>query len=320
MTDTDNKEKTSALTVWLQSCAGCHISVLDLHEELLDVLDLIDIKFSPVLMDVKEVPKVTVALVTGAVANEGNEAMLKEVREKSDILIALGTCAAFGGIVGMRNLHTVDEILSRGYVETESTVDGFMPKGNDVPTLLENVKPLDKVVKVDHYIAGCPPVPGTIKDTIVALLTGTDPELPMKNLCDDCPREQVDLLVPKREFVTDMVYAPCELETIDPEKCFLEQGVLCMGPATREGCGSRCLNANMPCRGCMGPSPNAMEQGAELINALSSILPAGAIMFQEDIVGTGYRYSMASSIYPHIVKSKGDGAKNENDDGEEVQA
>ena len=317
----DDNVKTDILTVWLQSCAGCHITLLDLHEELLDVLDLVDIKFSPVLMDVKEVPKVTVALVSGAVANEANEAMLKEVREKSDILIALGTCAAFGGIVGIRNLFTVDEMLTRAYVETESTVDGIMPKGKDVPTLLENVKPLDKVVKVDHYIPGCPPVPGTIKATIVALLAGKDPELPMKNLCDDCPRVQTELLIPKREFITDMVYAPCELETIDPKKCFLEQGVLCMGPATREGCGSRCLNANMPCRGCMGPSPNAMEQGAEIINALSSILPAGAIMFQEDIVGTGYRYSMASSIYPHIAKSKEDDKKNENTDvSKEVQA
>lgn len=301
---TENKTKTDALTVCLQSCAGCQIAILDMHEELLDVLELINIKFSPVVMDVKEVPRVTVALVAGAVANEDNEAKLKEVRKNSDILIALGSCAAFGGIPGLRNLHTVDEVLRRGYVDTESTVDGRIPSGKEIPKLLENVKTINSVVKVDYYIPGCPPTPESIKDTIVALLSGHKPKPPEKNLCNDCPREQKEMLIPKREFITEMVYAPCELATIDQEKCFLEQGVICMGPATREGCGSRCLKANMPCRGCMGPTPNAMEQGCEIINALSSILPAGAVMFRDDIVGTGYRYSMASSIYPHIATGK----------------
>lgn len=303
MADTKSK-KTDALTVCMQSCSGCQIAILDLHEEILDVLGLINLKYAPVLMDVKEVPKVTVALVAGAVANSDNEEKLKEVRQKSDILIALGSCAAFGGIAGLRNLNTVDEALTRGYVGTESTIEGKIPKGREIPRILENVKPLNKVVKVDYYIPGCPPPPASIKETIVALLSGKELKPPKKNLCNDCPREQKDMLVSKREFITDMVYAPCELENIDQNKCFLEQGLICMGPATLEGCGSRCLKANMPCRGCMGPSPNAMEQGCEIINALSSIIPAGAVMFQDDIVGTGYRYTMASSIYPHIAKAK----------------
>ncbi|MBU3967189.1 MAG: hypothetical protein KKG76_07445 [Euryarchaeota archaeon] len=304
MTDAENTKKTDTLTTCMQSCSGCQISILDLHEEILDVLNLINLKYAPVIMDVKVIPKVTVALVAGAVANSDNEEKLKEIRKKSDILIALGSCAAFGGIAGMRNLNTLDETLTRGYVKTESTVDGKIPRGKDIPRLLENVKPLNKVVKVDFIIPGCPPTSASIKNTIVSLLSGQELKPSQKNLCNDCPREQKDLLVPKREFITDMVYAPCELETIDPEKCFLEQGVICMGPATLEGCGSRCMKANMPCRGCMGPSPNAMEQGCEIINALSSIIPAGAIMFQDDIVGTGYRYTMASSIYPHISKAK----------------
>jgi F420-non-reducing hydrogenase small subunit len=189
-------------------------------------------------------------------------------------------------------------------METESTVDGQWPSGDGVPKLLQNVKPLSAVVDVDYIIPGCPPLPETIKNVLVALVEGKKPVLPTRNLCDECPREHRDLLVPQRGFLTESVHAICEVEEIDSEKCFLEQGLLCMGPATREGCHARCMKGNMPCRGCMGPTPNAMEQGAKMINAVASLLPAGGLMFMEDVVGTGYRFSVPVSLYPQLARPK----------------
>ena len=100
-------EKVTVATTWLQSCSGCHIALLDLHEELLDVLKLIDMRYSTIV-DVKEVPPVDVGLVEGAVANDDNEEILKTFREKAKTLIAFGTCACFGGIPGLRNLFELN--------------------------------------------------------------------------------------------------------------------------------------------------------------------------------------------------------------------
>lgn len=297
--------RVSVATTWLQSCSGCHIALLDMHEELLDVLSAIDIKYSPIV-DIKEVPKTDVGIVEGSVSNQDNVEMLAKFRERSKTLVAFGTCACFGGIPGLRNLFKREDLFRRGYIETESTVDGRVPAGPEIPALEEYVKPLNQLVQVDYYIPGCPPLPSTIKHTLVALVTGGKPEVKRKNLCEECDRTKKKMLVASRDFLTDSVLSPHELDHIDRTLCFLEQGVLCMGPATCEGCGARCLAGNMPCRGCMGPPPDAIEQGAKSINALASVLPAGGLMFQEDIVGVGYRYSLPVSIYPHLAKERGE--------------
>lgn len=292
-------QKIKVATGHLQGCFGCHIAILDLHEDIIGVLQAVDIVRSPI-NDVKDVVEVNLGILDGSICNTENEEVAKRFREKSDKILAFGTCACFGGIQGLRNLYPLKGVLERGYVDTESTVDGKIPSSEDIPEILQHVKSIDQIIKVDYYLPGCPPTPGMIGNALGAILTGKEPELPTRNLCHECAREHKELYIPKREFITENVTTPMELENIDSKKCFLEQGILCMGPATREGCDSRCVKGNTPCRGCMGPTPDALEQGAKMINALATILPAGGLMFMEDVVGIGYRYALPVSIYPYV--------------------
>jgi F420-non-reducing hydrogenase small subunit len=290
-------KKITVATGHLQGCFGCHVALLDLHEELLEVLDLVELLRSPI-NDVKEIPEVDLGILDGCIDNEENERIAKVFRKKAKKILAFGTCACLGGVPGLRNLFSREDVLRRAYLETESTVDGTIPRSKEIPELLPYVKAVSQVIEVDYELSGCPPLPSSIKDTIVALVEGKEPDLPKRNLCHECVRTHKELFIPRREFITDSVHSIIELDRIDESLCFLEQGILCMGPATREGCGSRCVKANTPCRGCMGPTPDALEQGAKIINALATILPAGGLMFMEDVVGVGYRYSLPVSIYP----------------------
>jgi F420-non-reducing hydrogenase small subunit len=293
--------KITLATVWLQSCSGCHVALFDRHEGMVDLFKRFDVKYSPI-MDIKKVPDVDIAIVEGSVANEDNEELSKVVRQRSRLLVALGTCACFGGIPGLRNLFDTKDVLDRSYVGTESTTRGKIPNAPEIPALLPHVKALDQVVKVDAYIPGCPPLTSAIQEDFASLVKGIIPKMKTRNLCEECSRKKEKLLIQSRDFLMDTVLSPHELDQIDPDRCFLEQGVLCMGPATREGCDTRCIKGNMPCRGCMGPTSDALEQGSKIINALSSILPPAGLMFQEDIVGVGYRYSLPKSILPHKLK------------------
>jgi F420-non-reducing hydrogenase small subunit len=295
----------SAATAWLQTCSGCHMALLDLHEGLLDLLAAVDLRYSPI-MDVKEVPPVDVALVEGGIGNEEEEARARELREKARILIAFGSCACFGGLPGLRNLYDVDEVVRRAFSET--VTDGCVVERHSeaVPALFPRVRPLTEVIPVDYAVPGCPPRPELLAAAVTAALHGEEFVMSSKNLCSECPREQKEMHRPQREFLTAGVYAPFELAEIDSVKCFLEQGVLCLGPATRAGCEAQCLNVNVPCRGCYGPPPAALEQGGKMVDSLASILPAGALMFAEDTVGTGYRFTLPVSIIPAALEG-GDG-------------
>jgi len=139
---------------------------------------------------------------------------------------------------------------------------------------------------------------------ITALIAGEAIPAPHRNLCIECGRKHSKMLVHGRDFVSDAVYSVMELDVIDPDLCFLEQGVICMGAMTREGCDARCVKANSPCRGCMGPSRLDFEQGAKMVDTLAAVLPAGAISFLDDLIGTGYRFTMPVSTFPTIYDHK----------------
>jgi NAD-reducing hydrogenase small subunit len=160
------------------------MSFLDLDERLIELAKLVEFTASPIT-DVKEIPEVDVGIIEGAVCNDENEQVLRTMRARCKVLIALGDCAITGNIPALRNQFKLDDVVARGFVETESTQIGEMP-GNDgdgaVPKLLPRVRPIQEFVKVDAHIPGCPPDADTIWYAITELLAGRAPQWTEANL------------------------------------------------------------------------------------------------------------------------------------------
>lgn len=310
---------------WCASCGGCEETVLDLNEKILEVVDKIDIVFWPVALDFKrkdiEVMKegeIDVAFINGAIRTSEQEEMAKLLREKAKLVVAFGACAQLGGIPGLANFWVRNDIFDRIYkgVPTVANPEGVVPQQVvemdgyklTLPEFYDTVKTLDQTISVDYYLPGCPPPPDLIMDAIEAILKGKLPEkgtvlAPDKSLCDTCPRNETK---PEKLSIKD-IKRPHEV-IIDPEKCFLAQGIICLGPVTRSGCGERCINANMPCRGCMGPTSEVRDQGAKAVSFIASILGVEdeEKLSEEEVqklidkivdpAGTFYRFSLPASL------------------------
>jgi len=224
-------------TLKLASCSGCHVALLDTHEKVLDLAD--KIVFSPILLDVKEIPECDAILVEGCVRTDEELELLKKARDKSSIVIAFGTCAALGGITSLGNVFSANQILERVY-GTELS---------DVPKFLDEALPIDEFVEVDYYLPGCPPPPNLIADFLEALLKGEKPKSIEHPVCAECGREV-------RHIEINGIKRFGEAEE---GLCLLSQGFLCQGSVTRGGCGAACTKAGLPCRGCRGPTPKIMR-------------------------------------------------------------
>lgn len=170
--------KITVATQWLESCAGCHMSFLDIDEKIVELLQHIELSSSP-LTDLKHPPKegVDIGILTGGIGNEETIAEAKLMRERCKILIAMGDCAVTGGICTMRNFFDKEEVLRRAYIETESTVAGEIPQHEDLSPLTDRVTGVDDVVPVDIYVPGCPPSADTIWYVLSELLEGRMPKL-----------------------------------------------------------------------------------------------------------------------------------------------
>lgn len=169
--------KVLVATDWLGACAGCHMSVLDMDERLVELLEYIQLTSTPVT-DLKHPPKggVTVGILTGAVTNTANMEVARQMRERCKVLIALGDCAVFGGIPTMRNMVSIQDALRRAYVESESTVDGKIPTSEELCRPVP-VRAVNQLVKVDVNLPGCPPSADAIHYVLSELLAGRVPEL-----------------------------------------------------------------------------------------------------------------------------------------------
>ena len=306
---------------WCASCGGCEEAVVDLAEAILDVVDAVDIVLWPCAMDFKRADleamadgEMAACFVNGAVRSSEQREMAELCRRKSQLLVAFGSCSHTGGIPGLANLYSLESLLQSSYGDgafSNVNPEGVVPQTEtereegtlELPVLDKEVKTLDQCVPVDYYLPGCAPPVKLVVDAVERIVGG---DLPPKGtvlapdlaLCNDCPR--IDSK-PEEPFITEFK-RPHEI-LIDREQCFLAQGLLCLGPATRGGCDHACIEGNMPCTGCLGPVGNVRDQGAAALSAIASLVVGNdadqvAAMMDKipDPVGTLYRYGVPASI------------------------
>ncbi len=312
-------EKLKFAFYWAASCGGCEIAVLDINEKILDVVANADILFWPVAIDTKykdveAMPDNTidVCFFNGAIRTGEQEHLAKLLRKKSKVLVAFGSCACDGCVIGLGNLWDKKTIFERAYSETPSTRNpSYVTPQTSVdvkegvlklPEFYDTVKTLAQTVDVDYFISGCPPPVPLIIEAVMAIFKNELPPkgsvlMPTKSVCDECSRERKD----RKLTLIKRIY---EIED-DGKTCFWDQGVICMGPATRAGCGAQCLTVDVPCTGCDGPAPRVKDQGSAMVSALSSIATDPGVIDQiVDPIGTFYKYSLANSILRRKVIRK----------------
>jgi len=308
---------------WAASCGGCEIAVLNIHEKILDVDANFDVVFWPVAMDAKykdveamEDGSILLTLFNGGIRNVENEHLANLLRQKSQIMVAFGSCACEGSVPALANLSPVGAIVGTAFntISTENPHQIYprttfdVPEGEiNIPKLAPLIRSLEEIVDVDYFMPGCPPEShqiAAVVDLVIKVLKG-EAELPPKGsvigvgdstVCDECPRTRNEKTIKFFKRIQDI--AP-----VDPDLCLLEQGIPCNGPATRSGCKARCPQVGAQCIGCYGPAEGVVDYGARLITAFASVIDAKEPEEIEQILdgipdptGQVYRFSLAGSL------------------------
>ena len=313
-------DKPKVAFYWCASCGGCEEAVVDLAEDILAVVSAVDIVLWPVAMDFKKADiearpdkSIVACFINGAVRTTEQEEWVRLLRRKSQVVISFGACANSGGIPALANQSTKEGILKFVYEDCPGVDNPGKTRPQikcedggrtlTLPDLHGMVRSLDQVIDVEYYLPGCPPTPKLIMAAVQALLSGKLPPTgtvlsPDIALCEECKRKDskpADLAL--TEFKR-----PHQVQ-IDPEKCLLAQGLVCMGPATRGGCEALCPGGNMPCTGCFGPTSRVKDQGAKFVSSVfSNIVPKeekeidAVLDGIPDPVGTFYRYGLSKCL------------------------
>ena len=308
---------------WCASCGGCEEAVVDLAEDILMVVEKVDIVFWPVAMDFKlkdveamEDGEIDLVMINGAIQLDEQEHVAKLLRRKSKIVAAFGSCAHMGGLPGLANGVSKSEIMDHYYHSGPivTNPDNTQPDAKlvkeqlkfNIPTFYENVRALDQVIQVDYYIPGCAPTPNIVKGALDAVISGNLPPkgtvlASEKALCAECALNETK---PDEGMKIKKLRRHHDIKDIDPNVCLLTQGLVCLGPVTRGGCGSLCINANMPCTGCFGPVDDVKDFGASALSYIASLIDSknpekiDKILDRAipDPLGTFYMYSLPKSI------------------------
>lgn len=206
-------------------CEGCQLQVANIGEMLLDVLGAIDVVEFREVMSEKGPEKIDVAVVEGSITDNHAIERIKKIRERASVLIAYGACACTGGVNGMKNNFKLEDIRKEVYGDRFNYFDS-------VPT-----KAVHQVVKVDYFVNGCPVYIPEFVAVLKCALQGIPYTVPDQSVCTECK--------------------------LNENVCMYERGVTCMGPVTRAGCNSWCINNGNVCYGCRGMVSNPNEKGAK---------------------------------------------------------
>ncbi len=198
----------------LTSCEGCRVAILILGKKLLDLSDRIEFSECSYLEDKPWPESFDIVFVEGTPITDRELGILKEARERSGKLIALGNCAALGGVQEIKNYHNKDEVLKKTYKYY-----------NSIPN--PEIKGIKDFVDVDFTIPGCPINSDEFFEIVTKILEGEDPKIEQSPVCKDCPRAGT-------------------------ERCFLTQKKICFGPWSLGGCGAPCPGNALPCLACRG--------------------------------------------------------------------
>ncbi|MEW6620528.1 MAG: methyl viologen-reducing hydrogenase [bacterium] len=268
---------------WLNICGGCEVTILDIGEPLLDLLPQLEFVHMPVIMDHKyygqtgekeemEIPEATVGIISGGIRNEKEKHVAEEMCKKCSVVIALGSCACYGGIPALANQYNLEKVYDKVYRDSKTTDSGETPS-LELPPLTDRVYALDEMIKVDVYIPGCPTAPEIVVEALTSLLSGKPFTLPERSVCDDCPTKREKKAVTSIKRPLEPIIPPGQ--KLEESRCFMELGFLCLGPVTKSGCGGsakipRCIKAGMPCRACFGPIRKGANPMVDMMGALST--------------------------------------------------
>lgn len=218
-------------------------------------------------MDVQNIEPCDIALIEGCISEDSQVEMVKKIRKNSKKIYALGTCAAFGGILSLSNK--------------------------------KNAKPLSDFIEIEGCLPGCPPPPNLLGNSLIKLIENKKIELPGKSMCIECPlRGDMDF-----DFQTEIrTFIPNAGETETPEensKCFLKRGILCLGPIIRDGCEHKCIKQGLPCEGCMGPVTK--DYTSNIVNLLSLFTITEEFKSYKEIF---YRFSKPKMRWENLEKNR----------------
>lgn len=319
--------KMKLAVVYGAICGGCDVALVNWGEKLVDIANKYDIVFWNAAVDTKynyleNVSEIDVGIYMGIIRTEYHLDLVKKLREKTRILVAYGACSVHGDVPGLAALHSglkvMDDIKST--VTTTHYEEKNVPEIAVLSKLLDTVYTTIHIVNPDIIVPGCPPSEDSDNELINILLK-IEPDTRFSekivlgeetSLCNVCPRRPEDF----HKIVMPGIFRLHEVK-LDPKTCFLEQGVLCLGPATRAACKAPCIKNNYPCTGCMGPAPGVDDVGLKLLSSISSLLlvsrekellERGLAKYLDKIVdplGSFYRYTLPTSLVKKLVDKKG---------------